>query len=59
MSFGFAITKPVTWLGRMEPEAAEMCFKLVAAMTVVKPLLWVGALACHMDFERQVTLSFQ
>lgn len=38
-----AITKPVTWISGMEPEAAKMCFDLVAAMTVVKPILWVGA----------------
>ncbi len=39
----FAITKPVTWLAGMEAEAAQMCFELVAVMTVVKPLVWVGA----------------
>lgn len=38
-----AITRPVTWLAGMEPLAAQMCFELVAAMTVVKPLVWVGA----------------
>lgn len=38
-----AITKPVTWLAGMEAEAAQMCFALVAAMTVVKPFIWVGA----------------
>lgn len=38
-----AITKPVTWLAGMEPAAAEMCFELVAAMTVIKPFIWVGA----------------
>lgn len=39
----FAVTKPVTWLSGMEPEAAKMCFEMVTAMTIVKPLLWVGA----------------
>lgn len=38
-----AITRPVTWLADMELEAAQMCFELVAAMTAVKPLVWVGA----------------
>lgn len=38
-----AITKPVTWLAGMEIEAAKMCFELVVAMTVIKPLVWVGA----------------
>ncbi len=27
----------------MEAEAAQMCLGLVGAMTVVKPLVWVGA----------------
>lgn len=38
-----AITKPVTWLAGMETPAAQMSFELVAAMTVIKPLVWVGA----------------
>ncbi len=38
-----AITKPVTWLAGMEVEAAQMCFELVTAMTIIKPLIWVGA----------------
>ncbi len=38
-----AITKPVTWLAGMEPAAAQMCFELVIAMTVIKPFIWVGA----------------
>lgn len=38
-----AITRPVAWLAGMEPEAAQMCFELVAAMTVIKPFIWVGA----------------
>lgn len=38
-----AITKPVTWLAGMEAEAAQMCFELVVAMTIIKPLVWVGA----------------
>ncbi|MCM1254385.1 MAG: MATE family efflux transporter [Clostridium sp.] len=38
-----AITKPVTWLADMEAEAAQMCFELVVAMTIIKPLVWVGA----------------
>ncbi|MCI9143734.1 MAG: MATE family efflux transporter [Lachnospiraceae bacterium] len=38
-----AITKPVTWLAGMELEAAQMCFELVVAMTVIKPFIWVSA----------------
>lgn len=41
--FVLAITKPVTWLAGMEPESARMCFEMVTAITVVKPLTWVGS----------------
>jgi putative MATE family efflux protein len=41
--FVFAITKPVTWLAGMETEAADMCFGMVRAITIVKPLVWVGS----------------
>ena len=37
----FALTKPITILGGMEPESARMCFQLMAWITVVKPLVWV------------------
>ncbi len=46
-----AVTKPVTWLSGMEPDAAELCFKLVTAMTIVKPLLWVGAFGLPYGFR--------
>ncbi len=38
-----AITKPVTWIGGMEKEAADMCFRMVVAITIVKPIFWVGS----------------
>lgn len=38
-----AITRPVTWLAGMEAEAAAMCFEMVIAITIVKPLVWTGA----------------
>ena len=41
--FVLAITKPVTWLAGMESESAAMCFEMVKAITVVKPLVWVGS----------------
>ena len=37
----FALTKPITMLGGMEPESARMCFQMMAWITVVKPLVWV------------------
>ena len=54
----FVITKPVTWIGGMEPEAAEMCFELVAAMTVVKPILWVGAFGLPYGFKAAGDVKF-
>lgn len=38
-----AITKPVTALAGMEAAAADMCFEMVTAITIVKPLVWVGS----------------
>lgn len=38
-----AITKPVTWLAGMEPKSAAMCFEMVTAITVMKPIFWVGS----------------
>ena len=37
----FALTKPITILGGMEPESAKMCFHMVMWITIVKPLVWV------------------
>ena len=39
--FAFAICKPVMWLAGMEAESAELCFQMMIAITVVKPLVWV------------------
>lgn len=36
----FAITKPVTYLAAMETRSALMCFEMVAAITIVKPIVW-------------------
>lgn len=34
------ICKPVTWLAGMEPVSARMCFEMVVAITIAKPLFW-------------------
>lgn len=39
----FAITKPVTILGGMEPQSAAMCFEMTCWITIVKPLVWLMA----------------
>ena len=39
----FALTKPVTILGGMEKESADMCFHMVMWITIMKPLVWTIA----------------
>ncbi|MBU3803793.1 MAG: MATE family efflux transporter [Candidatus Cellulosilyticum pullistercoris] len=38
--FVLAITKPITFLGGMEAESARMCFEMMIAITIVKPMTW-------------------
>lgn len=39
----FALTKPVTILGGMEKESADMCFYMMGWITLIKPLVWALA----------------
>lgn len=39
----FVLTKPITMLAGMEPQSARMCFEMMCAITIVKPLVWVFA----------------
>ena len=39
----FALTKPVTILGGMEKESADMCSHMVMWITIMKPLVWTMA----------------
>ncbi len=36
-----AITKPITVIGGMEPESAQLCFRMVVFITITKPISWV------------------
>lgn len=38
--FVLGICKPVTWLAGMEPVSAQLCFQMVTAITIAKPLFW-------------------
>ncbi|MBP3543170.1 MAG: MATE family efflux transporter [Lachnospiraceae bacterium] len=38
--FSFLITRPVTMLGGMEKESAELCVYMVGWITIVKPVSW-------------------
>ena len=38
-----ALTKPITILGGMEKESADMCFHMMMWITIVKPLVWIMA----------------
>ena len=53
-----AVTKPVTWISGMEPDAARMCFEMVAVMTAVKPLVWVGAFGLPYGFRAAGDVKF-
>lgn len=39
----FAATKPVTILGGMEPESARLCMQMMTAITLAKPIAWIGS----------------
>ena len=39
----FALTIPITKLGGMEPQSAQMCFHMVTWITIIKPIVWVMA----------------
>lgn len=38
--FVLAIVRPVLWIAHMEPESAKLCFDMVLAITIVKPIFW-------------------
>ena len=38
--FMYAITRPITIFGGMEPESAKLCISMVTCITIVKPLIW-------------------
>lgn len=37
------LTKPITLVGGMESASASMCFQMVTAITIVKPIVWILA----------------
>lgn len=39
-SITFAIGKPVMILAGMEPESMQMCYEMLLAITIIKPILW-------------------
>lgn len=41
--FMYAITRPITVFGGMEPESARLCIFMVTCITIVKPLIWTMA----------------
>ena len=47
----FALTKPVTILGGMEKESADMCFHMVMWITIMKPLVWTMAFVLNLPHK--------
>ncbi len=41
--FVLAISRPVTYLAGMESASASLCIEMLKAITIVKPLVWVGS----------------
>ena len=39
----YALAKPITMIGGMEPESAKMCLDMIFWITIVKPLVWMPA----------------
>lgn len=39
----YGITRPVTILGAMEAESADLCFYMVGWITLIKPIFWIGS----------------
>lgn len=39
----YALAKPITMIGGMEPESAKMCLNMIFWITIVKPLVWMPA----------------
>ncbi|HJD38993.1 MAG TPA: MATE family efflux transporter [Candidatus Blautia stercoripullorum] len=37
----YALVRPVTYFGGMEPESAKLCIYMVTWITIVKPVVWV------------------
>ncbi len=37
----YALARPITWIGAMEPESAALCIHMMGWITLFKPLLWV------------------
>ena len=38
-----ALTKPVLFFGKMSAAGTQMCWEMMRAITIVKPLVWVFA----------------
>ena len=54
----FALTKPITILGGMEKESADMCFHMVMWITIVKPLVWIMAFIPGYGLRAAVDVKF-
>ncbi len=39
----YALARPVTYFAGMESESAALCIQMITAITIVKPIAWVGS----------------
>ena len=56
--FAFSITKPVTYLAGMEAESARMCFEMMTAITIVKPIVWACSFVIAYGLRAAGDVSF-
>ena len=54
----YALVRPITYFGGMEPESAKMCIFMVTCITIVKPLIWVMAFVPAYGFRAAGDVNF-
>lgn len=54
----YALVRPITYFGGMEPESAKMCIFMVTCITIVKPLIWVMAFVPAYGFRAAGDVKF-
>ena len=54
----YALVRPITYFGGMEPESAKMCIFMVTCITIIKPLIWVMAFVPAYGFRAAGDVKF-
>lgn len=54
----YALVRPITYFGGMEPESEKMCIFMVTCITIIKPLIWVMAFVPAYGFRAAGDVKF-